>query len=170
MQMLYAGGHPILADDKRAPNEDNPRGYFEYQPVRATARDVSWVGDAQGKAVKVIYLLIEHLPRNYFYRVILMHRDLSEVVASQAAMLARKGAAAAATPERLASIYDSQMAGVKRLLRSAPCFEAIEVGFASCIAEPRNTAREVNRFLGGSLDEIAMSHAVDPSLYRNRIG
>ena len=40
MQMLAAGGLPLLVDEQRPPDEDNPHGYFEYAPVKASARDV----------------------------------------------------------------------------------------------------------------------------------
>ncbi|MCA9511706.1 MAG: hypothetical protein KC560_13435, partial [Myxococcales bacterium] len=35
MQMLAAGGVPLLVDDARPPDASNPRGYLEYAPVRA---------------------------------------------------------------------------------------------------------------------------------------
>ena len=32
MQMLEAGGHPLLTDQVRGPDESNPRGYLEFEP------------------------------------------------------------------------------------------------------------------------------------------
>ena len=43
MAMLGAGGLDLLQDGVRAPDEDNPRGYFEYEPVKRLARDRTWV-------------------------------------------------------------------------------------------------------------------------------
>jgi hypothetical protein len=94
MQMLRAGGMPVLADDARPPDTDNPAGYLEYAPVLRTATDANWVAAAPGHAVKVIYALLRHLPRGFAYRVLWMRRDLDEVIASQQAMLARRGALA----------------------------------------------------------------------------
>ena len=34
MQMLAAGGLPALTDGERAADDSNPRGYFEYEPVK----------------------------------------------------------------------------------------------------------------------------------------
>ena len=34
MQMLSAGGLPALTDDLREADESNPRGYFEFEPVK----------------------------------------------------------------------------------------------------------------------------------------
>ena len=33
MQMLGGGGMPLLTDGVRLADEDNPRGYFEFDPV-----------------------------------------------------------------------------------------------------------------------------------------
>jgi len=38
MRMREAGGIPALIDNIRKPDEDNPRGYYEYEPVKQTAR------------------------------------------------------------------------------------------------------------------------------------
>ena len=43
MQMLDAGGYPVLCDDQRPPDADNPRGYFEYSPVRRLEKDNHWL-------------------------------------------------------------------------------------------------------------------------------
>ena len=91
MQMLRAGGITLLTDRVRPPDEDNPRGYHEFEPVRQTARDPAWLKAAQGKAVKMVFRLLYDLPPDYTYRVVLMTRKLEEVVASQRVMLARSG-------------------------------------------------------------------------------
>jgi hypothetical protein len=54
MQMLAAGGHPILSDGRRAADEDNPKGYLEFEQVKSLERDQSWMKDADGKAVKIV--------------------------------------------------------------------------------------------------------------------
>src|SRR5579872_1312474 len=91
LRMLAAGGLPILTDGVRTPDEDNPHGYLEWEGVKSLARDASWVASARGKGVKVIYYWLRDLPRDCRYRVIFMRRDLDEVLASQAAMLERRG-------------------------------------------------------------------------------
>ena len=34
MQMLVAGGIPALSDGLRTPDENNPKGYFEWEPAK----------------------------------------------------------------------------------------------------------------------------------------
>lgn len=71
MKILESGGLPLLTDNLRIAGEDNPKGYFEFERVmNMPDGDISWVEDAQGKAVKVISALLEHLPAAYTYRFV----------------------------------------------------------------------------------------------------
>ncbi|MCX6295341.1 MAG: alkaline phosphatase family protein, partial [Bacteroidetes bacterium] len=54
MQMLHAGGMEILTDNIRPNDENNPKGYLEYQKVKSLASDNSWIAEGQNKVVKVI--------------------------------------------------------------------------------------------------------------------
>jgi hypothetical protein len=92
MSMLEAGGLPLLKDDVRTADTDNPKGYFEFERVKKLREgDVDWLPEAQGRAVKIISYLLLHLPATYDYRVIFMQRDLDEVMASQRKMLTHRG-------------------------------------------------------------------------------
>ncbi|MCE9620622.1 MAG: sulfotransferase [Planctomycetes bacterium] len=169
MQMLQAGGIPVLTDALRTADEDNPRGYLEFERVKQLKSDKAWLDDAAGKAVKIIHLLLMELPANRPYKVILMRRELREVVRSQSVMLERSGRKGAALPpERLMSVFEAQLAAVKAWLAERPNFEVIELDHAEFISNPRRQAQAINTFLGGGLDEAAMANAVDPSLHRNK--
>ena len=39
MQMIEAGGIPVLTDHQRTRDEDNPKGYYEFEPVKKTRDD-----------------------------------------------------------------------------------------------------------------------------------
>ncbi len=170
MRMLAEGGIPLLTDDVRAADADNPLGYFEYEPIKRTARDAGWVSEARGKAVKVIYVLLRELPRGYEYRTILMHRDATEVVASQTAMLHRAGRSGSElSEERLAAALTRELSRAEEWLRAQPHFTTLTVNFRKCIARPADVAIQVNDFLGGGLDIDAMARAVEEALYRQRL-
>ena len=91
MQMLEAGGMNVLTDGLRTADEDNLKGYFEYEKVKALKTDQSWLPEARGKAVKIISELLKYLPDTHTYRIIFMRRALEEVLASQDRMLIRRG-------------------------------------------------------------------------------
>ncbi len=167
MQMLEAAGVPILCDDERTPDDSNPRGYYELAAVKATARDASWVARAPGHAVKVIHALLHHLPLDRSYRVILMKRDLREVIASQARMLATTGQPQGELPEeRLADIFAAQLDQARQTLDSNSCFEWLEVHHGDLIANGRDTAHEISRFLNLCNSIDAMSAVIDQALHR----
>ncbi|MCK5564687.1 MAG: sulfotransferase family protein, partial [Planctomycetes bacterium] len=62
MQILNAGGIEALTDNIRKADEDNPKGYYEFELVKKTKDDPSWLENAGGMVVKMIYRLIYDLP------------------------------------------------------------------------------------------------------------
>lgn len=169
MQMLAAGGVPPLTDHQRTPDADNPRGYFEFERVKQLKTDKGWLDEARGRAVKVIHILLTELPDDRDYSVIFMRRDVSEVVRSQAAMLARSGRPGGGlSADRLSGVYRQQLVTVERWLTSHPRFAVLDVPYAGLVAEPDVWAGRMSAHVGGGLDTRAMALAVDPALYRNR--
>ena len=166
MQMLVAGGMEALRDDARAPDAHNPRGYFELEAVKATRRDASWVARAPGRVVKVIHALLPALPLSHRYRVVLVERDLLEVLASQEAMLGE--AEPDALPrERLAEVFRAQLAAARDWCRSHGVPLRI-VQHADVLRDPERVAESLADFLGVPLDPSAMAGAVAPELHRQR--
>jgi hypothetical protein len=169
MQMLVAGGIPAMTDGLRTADDDNPRGYFEFERVKALRTDKAWLPDAVGKVVKVIHMLLPELPDDRAYRVLFLDRDVREVVKSQATMLARSGRPGGGLPpERLIAVYESQLQQVKAWLAARPNFAVLSVPHRGLIGDAAAQAKAMNAFLGGGLDESAMAAAVDPTLHRNR--
>ena len=171
MRMLVAGGVPPLVDGVREADESNPVGYFEFEPVKALDKrgDLSWLSGARGKAVKIISFLLTWLPEDHNYDVIVMHRDLDEVLASQQAMLARRGEAAG-EPDAAAmrQMFTTHLTKVERFLSQRACFRTLHLQYREVVEAPDAAAASVAAFLGRSLDTAAMSAAVDKGLYRNR--
>ncbi len=171
MRMLEAGGLPALADGRRAADQDNPRGYYEYEAVKRLEADASWVDQARGKALKVISVLLRHLPAGYRYKVVFMQRDLREVLASQGAMLARRGKPADPSGEvRMGELFDKHLAEAERTLASRSDIDVLYVRYDAVLREPLRVSRDVDRFLGGQLDVQRMATVVDSELYRQRGG
>ncbi|PIP46504.1 MAG: hypothetical protein COX16_08960 [Deltaproteobacteria bacterium CG23_combo_of_CG06-09_8_20_14_all_51_20] len=168
MQMLDAGGFEILSDGKRVPDHDNPRGYYEYEPAKRIIRDISWLHEAEGKAVKIVAPLLRYLPSGRSYRIIFMERDLSEIAASQEAMLGRKdGGKSLARGKRLSGILARQVRDAKAWIEGRGIV-VLFLEYGRCVLEPEAAAEEVSLFLGTDLQVSAAAKAVAPSLYRKR--
>ncbi len=169
MRAVEAGGLPALVDHVRKADADNPKGYYEFEPVKKTQEDPSWLQQAPGKVVKMVYRLLYDLPDEFEYRVLFMQRDLQEVLASQRKMLLRSGKDPDAVPEeQIKALFESELDRCRQWLSRRPNFTVLYITYRDMIADPRSESRRVNEFLGGRLDVSAMASSVDPSLYRNR--
>jgi hypothetical protein len=165
MQMLAAAGLPAYADEKRIPDEDNPRGYFEHEQATRLHQDASWIPEARGKAVKIVAHLLPFLPVGEQYRLIFMHRDIREVVASQKAMLERLGRKGGGLAEaRLLRAYTQQLMRVQTWLRRRAEIPVLALSYAEALADPATAAAKLARFLGQPFDREAAAAAVEPAL------
>jgi predicted AlkP superfamily phosphohydrolase/phosphomutase/tetratricopeptide (TPR) repeat protein len=170
MQMLDAGGVPVYTDKLRTADENNPKGYYEHDAVKNLRKDKRWLTEASGKSVKVISQLLPLLPAKYNYKVIVMIRDLSEVVQSQHKMLVRLGKKKEDTyPARLEMIFKNQVLKANEWLKTNYNAAYLYVNYKDVIENPNEIAEKVNQFLGKDLDVEKMAAVVDKSLYRVKI-
>jgi Sulfotransferase domain len=169
MQMLDASGMPVLTDEFRQPDEDNPKGYYEYEAVKTTATDPSWVHNAGGKVVKMVYRLLYDLPKDRRYKVVFMKRDLAEVIRSQEVMLDRHGQSGGPLDDaRLAEIYDRQLREARAWLGAQSNFDVLYVDYHDVLHNTGRVVHDLNEFLGGNLNTEAMLQVPDAGLYRQR--
>lgn len=170
MRMLEAGGVPLLVDGVRAADEDNPRGYWEWEPVKQLpAGEAGWLEEARGRAVKIVSPLLVHLPPTYRYRVLFMQRHLSEVLASQRRMLARRGEAAGIDDAEMAAYFQAHLRKVEAWLQAQPHISLLMLSYNDLVVEPRPAIAQVVDFLTPlGVDGAAMARVVEPELYRNR--
>jgi hypothetical protein len=169
MRMLEQSGVPLLVDHIRQADEDNPNGYFEFEAVKTTKQDPSWLKESEGKAVKMVYRLLYDLPKTRSYRVLFMRRDLKEVLASQKVMLQRNGMSGDdASDEQMKELFLSELDAFYKWATSQPYIKLIDVDYNRLQADPLAELQLVNKFLGGDLDVDAMASVIDNSLYRNR--
>ena len=169
MQMIDKGGIPALVDHVRKADVDNPKGYYEFEPVKQTRQDPSWLNDAPGKVVKMVHMLLLDLPDDHAYRVVFMRRHLPEVIASQNRMLERRGKPVGDLAEdKLIAMFQAQLDKVDHYLDTHRNFQMLHVNYNDTIQNPVPTIEAINAFLDSNLDTDAMLAVVDPNLYRNR--
>ena len=168
MRMLEMGGLPVLTDHVRTPDDDNPNGYYEFEAVKQTNEDSTWLRGSEGKAVKMVYRLLYDLPADRSYKVLFMRRKLEEVLASQKVMLERHGMADGVKEDQMAALFRAEIDAFYKWVAGQSHIELLDVDYNRTQQDPRAEAARVNEFLGGSLDEDAMIAVVDQSLYRNR--
>jgi len=169
MKMLAAGGLEPLTDNIRAADEDNPKGYFEFERVKQIENDKVWLEDARGRVVKLISALLKHLPPSYNYKVIFMRRAMPEILASQRQMLIRRGEPADTVPDdKMAAMFNQHVAQVESWLAAQPNIEILYVSYNEVMKDSRPHAERINIFLGGSFEVDEMISVVDRALYRQQ--
>lgn len=173
MRILGAAGVPLLVDGVRAPDADNPHGYFELERVKALpSGDSAWLAEAAGKAVKIIYRLLPYLPPALRYDVVFMDRSWAEILRSQEKMVARLGTGqplAAPNSSRLAEAFHREVQSVRKRTQEQPGVRFLTVSHAALLTEPDAPLRELCRFLTIDSRKIAdMLAVIDPTLYRSR--
>lgn len=168
MAMLEAGGMAVLADSRRKADPDNPRGYYEYEPVKRLPRDRQWLAEARGKAVKMTSFYLCALPAAYRYQVIFMQRPLGEVLASQRQMLQRRDASPDLDDTKMGGLFERHLTHTRDWLGRQTNMNVFYVNHGAALADPARIARQVASFLQRELDVEPMAAAVDPALYRQR--
>jgi hypothetical protein len=171
MQMLAAGGMPVLADEFKKPDAHNPRGYFEYErALKLGSEDetTAWVAEAPGKAVKVIAYQLQRLPDAFDYQVIFMKRKIVEVLASWGKMGLTRPDVQLNEREQILAFKTEYAIYEARLMRQKN-MRVLFVQYNDLLAHPPVHIARVCEFLAAPLDAHAMQGAIDPALYRNRL-
>jgi hypothetical protein len=170
MQMLAAGGVPVLSDGERRADTDNPKGYLEWERVKQLPKNPALIAEGEGKAVKVISQLLLALPMTHEYRIIFMQRPLPEVLASQEEMLKRRGTQdPSVDPAVIKQAFQNHLYEVNTWMNGKANVSVLRLPYHRVLEEPRAVAEEIAAFLKMPLNVEAMTAQVDRSLYRQRV-
>ena len=171
MKMLAVGGLDIVSDEIRTADEDNPNGYFEFEPVKKLVEgNFRWLADANGKGVKIISSLLEYLPREYQYKIIFMERDLQEVLASQQKMLKNRQEESLAENTKMRVQFEKHLYDLKYWLARQSNMDTLYISYNKMLADPKNGSTRIADFIGISMDVEKMLAVPSKKLYRNRAG
>ncbi len=171
MQMMAAGGMPVLTDGQRSADDNNPRGYFELESVKSLARNQDVLTQAEGKVVKVISSLLPSLPKEFQYSVIFMCRPLEEVVSSQNRMLERLGKEVPPTPtSAVIAAFQEHLRKIKSWLSQQPNIAVLYLDYPAVVQAPEEQIAKISAFLGHELDRAAMIRQIERSLHREKSG
>jgi hypothetical protein len=169
MKILDAGGIKVLTDNLRTADEDNPKGYYEFELVKEMKEKQEWLVSAKGKVVKVISALLKDLSADFNYKVIFMQRNMSEVLASQKKMLLRRGEPTnSISDEKMEKVFQNHLKQIDKWMQSQENFEVLYVHYNKILKDPEPYLQEINSFMGNSLDLDKMRGVIDKRLYRNK--
>jgi hypothetical protein len=170
MKMLEAGGLELLLDNFRKPDQDNPKGYYEFERVKQLDKgDTEWLVDAQGKAVKIIATLLPKLPETFEYRILFMRRKMTEILASQRKMLLRRGTDSdKISDDQMSQVFEKHLQDVEEWISKQSNILCLDVDYNKLLDSPLPVLNQISQFLNGELNVEEMVKVIDPSLYRQR--
>jgi tetratricopeptide (TPR) repeat protein len=169
MQMLTAAGIEPMTDGKRAADDDNPKGYWEWEEIKQLPKNPRIIEQTAGKVVKVISALLPSLPKPHRYKIIYMVRPTQQVVDSQLVMLDRQGQRARSEKQHLIEVQEAHSRQIRKLLGGSDRVDLLEVSYPELVANPEPTIEQLKAFLGSRFqDSPAVSACVQPHLFRNR--
>ena len=173
MQMLEAGGLPPMTDKVRAADVDNPRGYYEWEAIKQIGKKPELLDDAkvEGRAIKCISMLLPALPTKHNYKIIFMIRPITEVMASEQAMMSRLGTKGASLHrDQLERGLRAHREEMRRWGVTIPDVQWLEVDYPALVRDPAATISKLVEFLGKERlpNEGAMAAVIDGSLHRRK--
>ena len=170
MLMLQKGGMKVLTDNVRKADEDNLKGYFEFERVKQLAvGDTEWLEQAENKIIKIISFLLTDLPIKYEYRVIFMERNMKEILQSQKKMMIRRGETIDDTSDdEMSKYFQKHLIKTKKWLSEQPNFNVLYVSYNEILKNPETYSERIKSFLELGLNIKKMVSAVDASLYRQK--
>lgn len=171
MKMLAEGGLKIVSDAIRNADDDNPNGYFEFEPVKQLVDgNFHWLADSNGKVVKIISSLLEYLPHEHQYKIIFMERDLQEVLSSQQKMLKNRQEQSQVDDAEMRDQFVKHLSDIKYWLARQPNMDLLYISYNKMLANPQSDCVRVAEFIGTTLDMEKMLAVPSKKLYRNRAG
>jgi hypothetical protein len=115
-------------------------------------------------------MLLYDLPAQYQYKIIFMRRKISEIIASQKKMLARKNKQTTpAEDAEVAELFEQHLTTIQRWLAEQTNISVIYPWYHEILANSQENITQINQFFDNKLDAVAMSKVVDQALYRNKI-
>lgn len=169
MQILQAGGLPLMTDGKRGVDLDNPEGYWEWEEIKSLAKNPRILERAHGKVIKIISSLVPSLPVKNHYKIIYMTRPVEQVVESQWVMLERTGQKPKSERNHLIEVQRKHSEQILDVLKRSDRVEVLEISFPELVANPEAGIQTIAAFLPDVFESRpAVRAAIKPHLHRNR--
>ena len=132
--------------------------------MKNMAREHNWLELANGKAVKIIVHLLKFLPPDYNYKIIMMERNMTEIIPSQQKML---GKDPAIYPLGIAQSFEKELEKTNIWADKEPHVQMLKISYNELIKQPEPEVEKIINFLGLKLDRGKMVGKIDKELYRN---
>lgn len=159
MGALRAGGMSLVSDGVRVADSHNPLGYFEDERVKTLEKENDWLNEHLGRAIKILFHKVEHIPPQLPCRFLFMQRELPAVIASQNKMLNK-------TDDDIdwVTLYSREVAKTLAHLEKRPHSQLLKLDFRQLLQSPLDSLSSAMGFLKIDLNLEAMARTIRPAL------
>lgn len=164
MQIVNTAGIEVFSDNLRVPDKSNPKGYAEHEKVKGLMKDNSFLKDAENKAIKIVSPLIPFLDLNLNYQVIIMQRELDEILDSQQVMLGKEKGT---TPPALKKAFEKIYANAISFLELNN-INYIVIPHRDLLSKNKESFEKISEFINTTTSTEELVGCVDEKLYRQR--
>jgi len=168
MQILQAGGIPIVYDDKlRPPDENNPKGYYELEGGKIINKLIDGtfsLEDFKGKFIKITAYGLKYLPPGN-YKIIYSERNIEEILDSMEKMAGVKDKNREETKKSFIKLNNM----IKDYIVNREDIDLLLVNYNYILLDPKTNVAKIKEFL--TLPDIVLDKMignVDKKLYRQR--
>lgn len=167
MQILDAGEIPIAFDNKRLPDEFNPKGYYELEGGKIINKLIEKsfpIEKYMGKFIKITSYGLKYLPKGA-YKIIYSERDIEEILDSMQRMMEKIDENRSESKKNLMKLNNM----IKKQLQEKKELEVLFVSYNNILKNPKNNIKKILDFLDLSYENVdKMIDAVDLKLYQPR--
>jgi hypothetical protein len=167
MQILLAGGVPVVFDSSRSIDENNPKGYYELEGGKIINKLMDGtfpLHEYKGKFIKITSYGLKYLPSGN-YKIIYSERNIEEILDSMEKMADIKDNAREETKESFIKLNSM----IKNLIGNREDIEFLLVNYNDILSNPSTNIEKIHDFLGlADIDLEKMIDAIDKKLYRQR--
>lgn len=166
MQILKDAGYELCYDDKRKPDINNPKGYYELNDGKIIATLMDRQFNEEEYHNKVIKITAYGIPLidSDKYRVVYMERNLYEVNDSQHKMMDSRQKQWLPEDDEIRMLEKVNELAKSHLIKNSIDF--VPIDYNDLIKYPRRELNRLSKFLGKDItDSIKI---IDKKLYRNR--
>lgn len=164
MQVLQAGNLPIVYDNSRPADKNNPKGYYELEGGRIISKLIGGnysLEPYKGRIIKITSYGLQFLPEGK-YKIIYMERDIHEILKSMSIM------ADIEYDNRIMQTLTKLNDFIKDIITQRENTNSIFINYNEFIKNPEDDINTIARFLNCEFDVNPMVSVVDKNLYRNR--
>lgn len=168
MQLLESAGIEVFSDSIRKPDENNPKGYYEYEPVKQLHKKHAWLDEAKKKALKVVMPHVFKLPKRYKYKVIHMYRKVDDVLISQELMKKRLNPSYQTQYNfGLYNKFQNELERLKKWSQSQSNVECLILDYNMVIDKPELAAEKLLKYTNSNKTIKEVAVVVDGKLQRS---